>query len=152
MTDLQKWVDKNIEGGLVPMIFDRHRLISEPIYGSIIRPEASEGFNELSWLAPRLHRLYHMKPVIIYCLPSEETVIRNLTGDPDNTAVVDKAKQIYRAYVAKVAQDYTMAPCRPLVWNYESSSRVGEKKLPIWFPGVKAYINDLLSQKVETTW
>lgn len=150
MTDLQAWVDDNLDGGLVPTIFDRHRLISEPIYGPLIRGTAQPGFSELHWLAPRLKRLYLMKPIIIYCLPPLEEVMANLENDPDNASVVKKTEAIYQAYVNKVAIDLMLAPRAPLVWNYKASPTISGK--PAWLNQVRNYVNELITEKSTTLW
>ena len=101
MTDLMSWVDDNLDNGPVPTLFDRHRLISETIYGPILRPESSPGFDDLSWLGPRMTRFYKLEPLIIYCLPPLETVLANLKGDPNNLAVIDFTDRIYQSYVSR---------------------------------------------------
>ena len=39
MVDLQEWVNEDLHAGLKRAIYDRHRLISEPIYGPVLRKE-----------------------------------------------------------------------------------------------------------------
>lgn len=129
MVDLQQWVDDNLDGGFQYRLFDRHRLISEPIYGPALGRSA-HGFNDITWLGPRLHTFYRqVQPLIIYCLPDKGTVMRNIIDDPDNETIAPYISSIYDAYVAKAAADLEMHD-RTLVWNYEHSLKVGE--LP-WF-------------------
>ena len=148
LIDLQTWVDNNLELGLVPRIFDRHRLISEPIYGPILRDDAEPGFDSLSWLGPRMARFYNLKPLIIYCLPSMAEVMKNLRNDPDNIAVIDRAERIYRSYVSRVALDYNFAPQRPLVWNYLQSPTINGK--PAFLGYIKNYLAKMDEKKEET--
>lgn len=145
LVDLRGWVDKNLDQGRVPQIFDRHRLISETIYGPIVRGAAQPGFADLSWLGPRLQRFYDLEPFIIYCLPSLETVKKNLSGDPDNVAVVRHAEALYQAYVSRISLDIQFAPLRPLVWNYETSPTINGN--PTWIRNAMAYINNILTEK-----
>lgn len=136
MVDLQTWVDQNLETGFQPIIYDRHRLISEPIYGPTLRGTSQEpGFSDVTWLAPRLRQFYELKPVIIYCLPPLEVVQANLKNDPDNTRVLDKIEAIYTAYVARIALDYSLAPGKVYVWDYTRSLKIKGK--PAWFGALK---------------
>lgn len=141
MVDLQGWVDKNLETGLVPAIFDRHRLISETIYGPVLREEPQPGFARLDWLGPRMARFYELEPLIIYCMPSFRQVCNNLKNDPDNKAVVQHIGQIYQGYTARVSLDLKFAPRRPLVWNYNTTKVIND--LPVWMPKVDQYINEI---------
>jgi len=135
MTNLQDWVDNNLDEGFQKVIFDRYRLISEPIYGPILRKGQSEGFDSLMWLGPRLKRFYELEPIIIYCLPHLFTVVKNIGRDHDNDVVRPHIQAIYTAYVAKAAMDYALAPGRVHVWDYEHSPQVMGR--PIWLPTIK---------------
>lgn len=120
MVDLKKWVDDNLEAGFQNLIFDRHRLISEPIYGPILRPELDSGFENLGWFYPRLRNFYLIDPVIIYCLPPFDIVWANVREDESNKVVADKQvlQQIWGAYVNKAMTEYTLKPHRTWVWDY----------------------------------
>jgi adenylate kinase family enzyme len=107
MVSLKPWVEKNVSEGFQVTLFDRHRLISEPIYGSILRKTFEPGFDDFAWLYSMYTMFYNAKPLIIYCLPEYETVRANLEGDEDNTAVVHKIRRVYAQYVAKAASDCT---------------------------------------------
>ena len=141
MTDLKKWVDDNLDEGLQPRIYDRHRLISETIYGPILRESANEGFDQLPWLGPRLRRFYNMKPLIIYCLPPLAEVKKNIANDPDNEVVKNHIDQLYSAYVARAALDLEFAPLTPLVWNYKASPTIQGK--PAMLGKIKNYMDSL---------
>lgn len=131
MVDLRVWVDENLDAGFQQLIFDRHRLISELIYGPIMRPQAPEpGFLDLTWLGPRMDRFYAIKPVIIYCLPSLRAVEDNVWDDPDNAAIRDKIRAIYQGYICRAAIDYHVHRENVHVWNYETSPQV--HGLPGW--------------------
>ena len=132
MVNLADWVDNNLNIGRVPTLFDRHRLISETIYGPIMREKASEnGFVDMSWLAPRMSRLYNeVKPFIIYCLPPLQVVRDNILGHEDNKAVEAKINQIYASYVARISLDYSISETPVKVWNYTASPQING--LPSW--------------------
>lgn len=141
MTDLREWVDQNLDQGFQYQLFDRHRLISEPIYGPILRGDKPEpGFADLVWMGPRLRRLYQIKPIIVYCLPPLATVRENLAWDPDNTAVVQRITSIYSSYVAKAAMDLELSPGTVHIWDYTRSPRV--KGTPGFFPSIHTELKE----------
>lgn len=118
LVDLRVWVDNHFLEDTKNVIFDRHRLISEPIYGPILRRQNQEpGFTDRDWMYDSLVKLYiHTKPLVIYCLPPLEVVKANLANDPDNVKVVDSIDAIYCAYVAKSSIDAITG--RAFVWDY----------------------------------
>lgn len=140
MTDLRTWVDQNLDEGFQPRIFDRHRLISETIYGPILRHHQEPGFDQLKWIGPRMRRFYDLEPIIIYCLPPLEEVMKNISDDPDNVVVVDHIEAIYSAYVARAALDHTFAPGIVKVWDYTSSLKI--EGLPSWMNEVRLKLRE----------
>lgn len=103
LTDLKKWVEKNVNDGWQNVIFDRHRLLSEPVYGPVLRPVGSPEWYDVDWQEEMFCKFLAAQPLIIYCLPSHETLCQNIEGDPENEIVRDHIDQIYRAYVAQCA-------------------------------------------------
>ncbi len=131
MVDLRAWVDENLEEGFQWRLFDRHRLISETIYGPTLRVEQEAGFTDLKWLAPRMKQLYEVvKPTIIYCLPSLEVVKQNVTQDPDNLTVAEFIEPIYTAYVSRISLDEAFSPGIIKVWDYQNSLTIDQD--PAW--------------------
>jgi len=118
MVDLVKWVQDDMELGFSPRIYDRHRLISEPIYGPVIRATLEPGFDNLGWLAGMQYQLREIQPVVIWCLPSLSRVMTNLAHDEDNRVVRDKIRQIYWLYHNACAS----WPIQCYVWDYEGST------------------------------
>lgn len=104
-TDLKQWTDSNLRKGCQRKIFDRHRLISEPIYAAAMNREVGHGFNDINWLTGKFLQFYAMKPLIIYCLPPFEKVKFNVESDPENEVVRPNIEYIYNLYVAKAADD-----------------------------------------------
>lgn len=140
MVNLQEWVDTNLDQGFQYMMYDRHRLISEPIYGSILRSKQEPGFTEMKWLAPRLRRFYHLKPILVYCLPPLQTVFNNVDTDLDNMVVRDRISSIYSAYVAKAAMDYSFSPTSIYIWDYTRSPTIKDR--PWWFNSIYSEIKE----------
>lgn len=105
MVDLKRWVEDNVEMGYHTTIYDRHRLISEPIYSSVLG-RVSPGFSDYAWMFNMLQQFYDAEPIIIYCLPQKPTVIHNIrNGDDDNSAIEVYIDLIYQAYVFRSAYD-----------------------------------------------
>lgn len=103
MVDLKKWTEKNVSDGWQPVIFDRHRLISEPIYGPILRETPEPGFDDQEWFFKQLAAFYALEPFIIYCLPPLKVVWENVKFDADNRVVGQEpiTRAIYGAYFNK---------------------------------------------------
>lgn len=120
MTDLVKWTEDNVARGFQPTIFDRHRLISEPIYGPILKPRQDEHFCDSGWLSQQLWLFYGCKPIIIYCLPDIRTVRENVAReDTNNQAVEGRIAAIYAAYVNRATLDFTRGVGR--LYNYQTT-------------------------------
>lgn len=112
-TSLMQWVDTNLDNGFQQLIFDRHRLISEPIYGPLFRGGLQDGFDNVAWFSSRWDRFIHIRPLVIYCLPPLEVVTKNVIRDPDNKEVSPLIAQIYWQY-------WTMANrCSPMAIIYD---------------------------------
>lgn len=126
MTDLKQWVEINVSKGWQNMIFDRHRLISEPIYGPILRSSQASGFDNVDWLSVMMHKFYKAEPLIIYCMPPLEVVKQNIQNDPDNEVVQDHIEAIYSAYAARAALDWHYSPLSMMVWDYTVHGKEAE--------------------------
>lgn len=130
MTDLKKWTEDNVAKGWQPLIFDRHRLISEPIYGPTLRPKLEPGFDDVGWFYNQLYKFYAVQPVLIYCLPPLQQVWENVQHDPDNKVVAsqDTITSIWGAYFNKAVTDLTAG--RAFLYDYTfDNARVIEEFL-----------------------
>ncbi len=103
--DLRHWVDVNVKKGLQWQLFDRHRLISEPIYAATFGRKAQPGFDDIHWFTARMIDFTRIHPFIVYCLPAFEVVKANLWGDDSNIVVRSFIEPVYNAYVAQAAGD-----------------------------------------------
>jgi energy-coupling factor transporter ATP-binding protein EcfA2 len=120
LVNLRDWTETNVGKGFQPLIFDRHRLISEPIYGPAMRKRQDAEFYDLSWLSDMMWRFYQINPVIIYCLPDILTVRENvLREDTDNEAVRNHIAAIYAGYVTRASLDFTRGVGR--LYNYKTT-------------------------------
>ena len=141
MLELRDWVDNNLEEGFQRTIFDRHRLISESIYGPVLRDQQNAGFDDLEWVGPRLGRFYQIAPIIIYCMPPLEVVKANLENDDDNEVVLPRINSIYAGYVSRAALDFHLSPGE--VYLYDYTKRGEADAMDTWF----TQINDQMERK-----
>jgi len=99
MTDLRVWTENNLDRGYHPGIYDRHRLISEPIYSTVIPDrKIDEDFWNPDWLASAMYRFHLISPFVILCMPPGEEVAKNVFGDDKNSVVAPHIARLYRAY------------------------------------------------------
>lgn len=122
MVDLKVWVEQNVALGFQPKIFDRHRLISEFIYGPLKRREQEPGFNDLEWVQEMMFKFYATNPIIIYCLPDLTTVKANLLGDADNLAVNELTDQLYTSYLHRASLDLIHYNTNTHLFDYTQDS------------------------------
>lgn len=120
MVDLKQWVEDNVRGGWQPVIFDRHRLISEPIYGPVLRAQLEDGFSNTGWFYSQLRAFYACNPTIIYCLPPLGRVWENVKNDPDNRVVADwrTIQIIWGSYFNKAMTEYSLKPKATWLYDY----------------------------------
>lgn len=110
MVDLKLWVEENVDLGFHEKIYDRHRLISEPIYGLLMN-RTQPGFDDMNWMGAMTYRFYALNPIVIYCIPPKYVMLHNIRSGPaDNSAVEAKAEWIYNGYVARAAVDLATQP------------------------------------------
>jgi hypothetical protein len=123
MVDLKQWVEDNLSEGPQWKLFDRHRLISEPVYGPILRQYIEDGFDSMVWMMLQMRRFYEIEPLVVYCMPPLNVVRGNVQNDPDNKAVAWKIEAVYQAYAARAAIDYSLSPGSTIIWDYTADGR-----------------------------
>lgn len=96
--DLRQYAEKTVEGGLQRKIFDRHCLISEPIYGPIMRGGLRHNMSSPLWYNDIWHRFLGTRPLIVFCLPPLDVVMKNIREDPDNLTIRDIQPQVWWQY------------------------------------------------------
>jgi hypothetical protein len=110
---LKRWVEDDLRSWPRVALYDRHRLISEPIYGPILRHTMERGFDDRLWLLHQLQRFRELEPSIVFCLPPPDVVWANVATDPDNWVVKKHIDKIYWLY-----QMETSRWPRAWVWDY----------------------------------
>lgn len=118
LVDLQEWVNEDLHEGLKRALYDRHRLISEPIYGPVLRKEMQPGFADARWLRNRQQTLRQIQPYVIFCLPPLEQVRENVFKNDENWVVQESINTIYWLYF-NAASSW---PGPGMVWDYTTSS------------------------------
>jgi hypothetical protein len=110
-------------------VTDRINLISEPIYGPICRDYCKLSPQQIDEIMPEF---LAVQPVIIYCSPSLESILKSINQGFQMDGVVTNSEKIYNAYDTfmeiwervGIAQHYT--------YNYEVDPNAH---------GVLAYLN-----------
>lgn len=121
MVDLVKWTNDNLKAGWQSVIFDRHRLISEPIYGPILRGELETGFDNFAQMNYWLDLFYRIDPIIIYCLPPMKTMRGNVMGNPANRIYHDHPQRVnlvWGAYFNKAITEQTLRSSNTYMYDY----------------------------------
>lgn len=112
-----------------PWVYDRHPLISEPIYAPIARhvmPQGRFGFS--AWVKAQRQRIMpHM--LVVWCIPDVATVQRNVFNNANDQmpGVLENIAQLHAEYM-RLAQEWA-GPA--LWWDY----RINE--WPTWSDGFK---------------
>lgn len=114
MVDLVNWVHEDVTSGIKRALYDRHRLISEPIYGPVLRGRMEPGFDNIRWLKDYQRKFRELQPFVIFCLPPLEQVLKNVDGDTDNAVVGGQIELIYWLYHNMAA----LWPTPSAVWDY----------------------------------
>lgn len=121
MVNLKQWTEDNVREGFQPRIFDRHRLISEPIYGPVLRDAPEPGFDDPYWFRGMMAEFYALEPIVIYCLPPWPVVWKNIVETPDNRIFHDssqKAYLIWNSYYNKAVTEVALRPLHTIMYNY----------------------------------
>lgn len=120
---LRTWVDRDLSTpNHAPHLYDRYPLISEPIYGPLIRGHMADGFSDLAWFASRCSMVRERSTAVVFCLPPFEVVRTNIflhhdTSTKHQRGVRMKARAIYEQYVVRCALE-AQAGTTVFVWDY----------------------------------
>jgi len=98
-----------------PYLYDRHPIISEPIYGPVIRGKVPESFRSFSWTLARRGEVAH-NCLVVLCLPSLGLVRDNVARNDQMPGVVEHIDEIWSRYNAM------MWPGAMVRYNYASSN------------------------------
>jgi hypothetical protein len=132
---LAEWVDRDLS---LPVhhrgFYDRHPLVSEPIYGPIIRGHMADGFSDVQWLSRSLATLRARDPFFIFCLPPVQNVLDNIAlGHGHDTkhlrGVHTHGRALYEMYCMRAAQEASHPYSSVWLWNYMEASEAQFEEL-----------------------
>ena len=121
-TALAELHDQVMQNQRPVVIYDRFSLISEAVYGTILRGRNHFGDE---WLA-LIDLLLSLDPIVIYCRPSSEFILQNIreTADSQMEGVVSKARELINAYDELMSwlqvKTHRMRSGRILVYGYDT--------------------------------
>ncbi len=118
MVDIRDWTNNNLAAGWQDMIFDRHRLISEPIYSVAMGGDRDYNFWEPAWLGAAIRQFQEIRPVVVWCITDFKEVNHNVLHDRNNEAVWLHIEKIYRGYLAAWLQNTYKYQ---IVWDYKKT-------------------------------
>lgn len=104
------------------VIYDRFSLISEPIYGTILRGRNRFG-DEWTEL---IDQLLALDPIVVYCRPGIEYILQNILKTEDNQmkGVISKARELINAYDELISwlqvKAHRLRSGRILVYGYDT--------------------------------
>lgn len=119
LVDLKSYVEDTIQQGWQRRIYDRFSLFSDPIYRLNMGKEPPTDMYNYQWQHKAFDRLIKdVRPIVIFCLPPWEEVLKNLTGDEDNEAVLVHIPQIYSDYTVLAAMMQTFLGRDCYIYDY----------------------------------
>jgi hypothetical protein len=90
-------------------IYDRHPLISEPIYGPIVRGKAIGSFAYPSWV-DRMRARVAERCLVVFCIPPYVEVLNNVVNPRDNIEHMDGVAANVHAIYTEYAKRYKEWP------------------------------------------
>jgi len=94
LSEIQELEIASAEGKSIKRLYDRFPLISEVVYGPILR--GHHCFEGLHY--PLRRRLLALKTVIIYCRPDRDVIQTNIQQTPQMSGVREHFKELLNAY------------------------------------------------------
>jgi hypothetical protein len=103
IVNVDQWVE-DVETNILmsrrnktPFIFDRHAIISEPIYSLVLQRQTAEMFRIPWWVTARRQALYN-HTLVVFCLPEYAVLDRNVK-DPTISQMPGVAENIHEIYM-----------------------------------------------------
>lgn len=99
--NLAAWVNnefKVMDAATTCLVYDRHPVISEPIYGRIVRDNPKPGFTPSPWLSWANVGMQD-RVFVIWCIPHLAQCEKAVAVDRDMPGVTENIAEIHRAYV-----------------------------------------------------
>lgn len=99
--NLAAWVRNQfdvMDRSLPVLLYDRHPVISEPIYGPIARDGAQPGFSPSPWLSTARLNMYS-RTYVIWCIPPIDVVRKAMAVEGQMPGVADNIEKLHAAYL-----------------------------------------------------
>lgn len=122
----------------VNWVFDRHPLISEPIYGKILRGKSH--LDDMPAAAYKNH--IAMIDKVIYCRPPFESVVKGARTEQQLSGVHDRLRELYDAY--EEAIDFLHIHLRIPVIRYDWTAA----ELTLQYKGETCDLNKLFWERL----
>jgi hypothetical protein len=87
-----------MDKSICPLLYDRHPVISEPIYGPLVRGGAQPGFQPSPWLSTARLQMYS-RTFVIWCIPPLEEVQKAVIDGRDMPGVAENIEKIHAEYL-----------------------------------------------------
>lgn len=99
LSTLDVWVntDVNLMHRAAPSIYDRHPLVSEPIYGPVCRGKVPGMFNQDWWVKTMTTRTAHYA-LLVMCLPPLDVCQEGMSSGPQMAGVEANYVNLYHSY------------------------------------------------------
>lgn len=118
--NLAEWVSNDVGTmGVQPQsVYNRHPVISEPIYGTVVRYQPRPMFENPDWVRRAKHFI-SAHALLVLCLPPLSVVNTNvrLIDTPQMPGVIERIGQLWSAY------DGLRWPGVMMRWDYTSGDR-----------------------------
>ena len=93
--DINSWRDQTFIKA-----YDRHPLVSEYVYGPVIRGQAAEGFH--SQAAADMRKYLEAHTFTVFCMPPLDVIETNLRVSKQMRGVDEHIEEIYMAYMKMI--------------------------------------------------
>ena len=99
VSDLEQWVVDDMVNlsTAMPSVYDRHPLISEPIYGPTCRGRAKPPFGDMSWVFVQQEALAK-EALVIFCCPPLTVVRENVRVEQQMPGVAANLAELFALY------------------------------------------------------
>jgi hypothetical protein len=106
VTDMRLATESRTRGLNQGVVFDRHPLISGPIYHAILGGTTNTFmFEDLGWLTFMNTLFEQAKPTLIYCIPPRKVCLEDNVSCWPSHASYDDREAIYDLYMARASLD-----------------------------------------------
>jgi hypothetical protein len=133
VVDLAKWTMDDMTrwpSDTTSRIYDRYPVISEPLYGLVVRHNIRPQFDNTGWLADLRITMYR-RAVVVWCLPPLADVRLNVQAGVQMPGVVDNIDHLWNGYHTlwrawgglSYRWDYTTGNFEMLVAEMKDSTR-----------------------------